>query len=160
MKKIRTVLEQVGPIDFVSDAGQWKVVDPDGQCDYLAASRVLQGNPGMEAVLDIAAEGPLLPEVQQDYLDAFKSLHANRVLQQLEAFRSRSGVSPDLSIRIADAQLRFESLDEEAVRAKCQALIAQQKLGSAQAAFSRFTEEYQRMMGEPFAEDFKDFVKK
>lgn len=160
MKKIRTVLEQVGPIDFVSDAGQWKVVDPDGQCDYLAASRVLQGNPGMEAVLDIAAEGPLLPEVQQDYLDAFKSLHANRVLQQLEAFRSRSGVSPDLSIRIADAQLRFDSLDEEAVRAKCQALIAQKKLGSAQAAFSRFTEEYQRMMGEPFAEDFKDFVKK
>lgn len=160
MKKIRTVLEQVGPIDFVSDAGQWRVVDPDGQCDYLAASRVLQGNPGMEAVLDIAAEGPLLPEVQQDYLDAFKSLHANRVLQQLEAFRSRSGVSPDLSIRIADAQLRFDSLDEEAVRAKCQALIAQKKLGSAQAAFSRFTEEYQRMMGEPFAEDFKDFVKK
>lgn len=160
MKKIRTVLEQVGPIDFVSDAGQWRVVDPDGQCDYLAASRVLQGNPGMEAVLDIAAEGPLLPEVQQDYLDAFKSLHANRVLLQLEAFRSRSGVSPDFSIRIADAQLRFDSLDEEAVRAKCQALIAQKKLGSAQAAFSRFTEEYQRMMGEPFAEDFKDFVKK
>lgn len=160
MKKIRTLLEQVGPIDFVSEAGQWRVVDPEGQCDYLTASRMLQENPAMEAVLDIAAEGPLLPEVQQDYLDAFKSLHANRVLQQLEAIRSRSVQTPELAIRIADAQLRFDSLDEEAVRSKCQALMAQKKLGSAQAAFSRFTEEYQRMMGETFAEDFKDFVKK
>ena len=160
MKKIRTALEQVGPIDFVSEAGQWKVVDPEGLCDYLAASKALQENPGMDAVLAIAAEGPLLPEVQQDYLDAFKSLHANRVLHELEALRSRAGISPDLSIRIADAQLRFDSLDEEAVRAKCQALMAQKKLGSAQAAFSRFTEEFRHMMGEPFAEDFKDFVKK
>lgn len=160
MKKIRTVLEQVGPIDFVSDGGQWKVTDPEGLCDYLLATRILQQQPGLEQVLNIAAEGPLLPEVQQDYLDPFKSLHANRVLQLLEAFREQHALPAEMSIRVADAQLLFDSLDEEAIRAKCQALIAQKKLGSAQAVFSRFTDEYLHVMGEPFGADFKNFVKK
>lgn len=160
MKKVRTVLEQVGPIDFVSDGGQWKVVDTQGLCDYLIASQVLQSGPELETLLDIAGQGPLLPEVQQDYLDAFKSLHANRVLELLESFRLNPGVSPELTIRITDAQLQFDNLDEEVVRAKCQALISQKKVGAAQAVFSRFTEEYQRVMGESYAEDFKDFVKK
>ena len=30
----------------------------------------------------------------------------------------------------------------------------------AQQVFSRFADEFQHMMGEPFAQDFKDFVKK
>ena len=162
MKKIRTALEQVGPIDFVSENGQWKVADENGLCDYLQASAALQHPLPLEDLLRIASEGPLLPELQEDYLDAFKGNYSTLVLQQLERYyESSSGtLSPDTAIRIADAALLFDSLHEEAIRVKCMALISQKKLGSAQAVFTRFTEEFQRMMGEPYGRDFKDFIKK
>lgn len=161
MRKIRTVLEQVGAIDFVSENGLWKVRDEGGLCDYLRVCAALQQPLGLEDLLAIAAEGPLLPELSSDFLDAFKARYANRILERLEEKRKECGsaLSPDLSIRISDAALLFDSLDEEAIRLKCRALIEQKKLGSAQSVFSRFTEEFERVMGEPFSKNFKEFIK-
>ena len=160
MKKIRTVLEQVGSISFVSENGQWKVVDPDGLCDYLQVCQALSQDLSLSQLLEITAEGPLLPEIESDFLDSFKEQYSNRVLDKLDSFRFKPDLPPEQAISLSDAVLLFDSLDEDAVRLKCKALIAQKKLGTAQTVFTRFTEEYQRMMGEPFAADFKDFVKK
>lgn len=160
MKKIRTVLEQVGNISFVSENGQWKVSDPDGLVDYLQVCGALSQELPLPRLLEITSAGPLLPEEQSGFLDNFKEQYANRILDRLDAFRFRPDVPPEQAIPLSDAVLQFDSLDEDAVRLKCQALIAQKKLGSAQAVFTRFAEEYQRVMGEPFSSDFKDFVKK
>lgn len=160
MKKIRTILEQVGNISFVSENGRWKVSDPENLCDYLYACQALETDLSLPLLQEIAGAGPLLPEAQSDYLDSFKELYTNRVLDKLEQFRSLPDLAPDQAIGIADAVLLFDSLDEEAIRLKCQALISQKKLGSAQTVFTRFAEEFQRMMGEPYPADFKDFVKK
>lgn len=159
MKKIRTALEQVGPIDIVSENGQWKVTDANGLCDYLQAFSAMQHQLPLDQLLTLAEEGPLLPDLQEDYLDSFKADYANLVLGELEKHRDEA-LSPDTAIRLADAALLFDSLDEEAIRLKCGALIEQKKLGSAQNVFTRFTEEFGRIMGEPFGQDFKDFVKK
>lgn len=163
MKKVRTVLEQVGRLDFVSEGGQWKVSGDFALCDYLVAVQALrQENLPLEDLLSIAGWGPLLPEIQADYLDPFKSLYADRVLQKLEQVRTSlgDGITPAQSIQLADCALLFDALDEEAIRQKCVSLISLKRLGMAQQVFSRFADEFQHMMGEPFAQDFKDFVKK
>lgn len=161
MKKIRKVLEQVGDIDFVSEGGQWKVSGNTALCDYFVAAEVFQQGSTLEELLEVAAWGPLLPEVQSDYLDPFKSNHTNRVFQGIEHIRQDRGeaLTPVQSEQLADCALLFDSLDEEAIRLKCNALIAQKRLGLARQVFSRFAEEYQRVMGEPFSADFKDFIK-
>lgn len=161
MKKIRTVLEQVGDIDFVSEGGQWKVSGNTALCDYFVATEALQGSYSLEDFLAVAAWGPLLPEVQSDYLDPFKANHTNRVFQGIERIRAQMGeaLTPVQSEQLADCALLYDPLDEEAVRLKCNALIAQKRLGIAQQVFSRFAEEYQRVMGEPFSADFKGFIK-
>ena len=161
MKKIRKVLEQVGDIDFVSEGGQWKVSGNTALCDYFVAAEVFQQESTLEELLEVAAWGPLLPEVQSDYLDPFKSYYTNRVFQGIEHIRQDRGeaLTPVQSEQLADCALLFDSLDEEAIRLKCNALIAQKRLGLARQVFSRFAEEYQRVMGEPFSADFKDFIK-
>lgn len=162
MRKIRTALEPVGDIDFISEGGQWKVSGNMELCDYFVATETLRQGSTMENMLEVATWGPLLPEVQLDYLDSFKSNHTNRVFQGIEAVRKQKGdaLTPVQSEQLADCALLFDSLDEEAIRLKCHALIDQKRLGTAQQVFSRFSEEYRRVMGEPFSINFKDFIKK
>ena len=128
----------------------------------MAVQALRQENLPLEDLLSIAGWGPLLPEIQADYLDPFKSLYADRVLQKLEQVRTSlgDGITPAQSIQLADCALLFDALDEEAIRQKCVSLISLKRLGMAQQVFSRFADEFQHMMGEPFAQDFKDFVKK
>lgn len=162
MKKIRTVLEQVGDLDFVSDGGQWKVSGNTALCDYFVAAEALRQGGTLEELLEVASWGPLLPELQLDFLDPFKSSHTNRVLQGMEHIREQMGsaLTPVQSEQLADCALLFDSLEEDAIRFKCHALIAQKRLGTAQQVFSRFAEEYRQVMGEPFSVDFKAFIKK
>jgi hypothetical protein len=63
-------------------------------------------------------------------------------------------------VRISDCRLLFDSLDEDAVLQKCQALVSLGKVGQAKSVFDHFTSEYKRAMQEEIDEDFTDFIKK
>ena len=158
LRRIRDLLSQVGEISVVQDGGLWKVEEGALLIDYIAAGRALAGE-DEEDILRTASRGALLPEYPFDWLDPFKAAYTDLVLRRLQSL-AESGVSPETAVRIADCRLRFDSLDEEAVGQKCRALIALGRSGTAGAVFARFADEYKRMMGEEFGEDFTGFVKK
>lgn len=158
LKKLRDALEQVGSVSIGQEGGVWRLEDEANLCDYNAAKRKLaQGD--RSQILRVASWGALLPEYQFDWLDPFKAGYADTVLNLLSTIDA-SGVSPEVSLKVADCRLLFDSLDEDAIARKCRSLISLGRSGTAKAVFERFTSDYQRVMGEEFPEDFTAFVKK
>lgn len=158
LKRLRSLLEQIGGVSVISEGGNWRICAESGKVDYMEARRRLsEGN--VQEILKVASWGALLPEYHFEWLDAFKSSYTNLVFSRLDTIVS-SGVSPEMLVRISDCRLLFDSLDEDAVLQKCQALVSLGKVGLAKSVFSRFTSEYKRIMQEEISEDFTDFIKK
>lgn len=158
LRKLRTLLGQVGDILIVSENGACRIEDKDGLCDYLAAQKSLSSGDASE-VLRTASRGALLPEYQFDWLDPVKSRYTNLVFSRLDEIAD-AGASPEMEVRIADCKLLHDTLDEQAVQQKCAALVSLGKVGTAKAVFQRFTDDYKRIMDEEFEGDFTEFVKK
>ena len=158
LSRLRDLLMQVGEFSIVQDGGLWKVDQGQELCDYFPALHALSGDSASD-IIRAASRGALLPEYQFDWLDPFKARYTDLVLSRLTALTEK-GVPAETTVRIADCRLLFDSLDEEAILQKCQALVSLGRVGTSKAVFERFTEEYKRIMGEDFREDFTAFVKK
>lgn len=166
IKKIRNSLKGVGDVDIVTHRGNWYVSDENGLCDWLVCTKSLDepvaanaSDAEIEKMISLARRGTLLPGMRADWVDSFKAHYTDRIISRLQALRSAaSDLSPEMQIRLADAVLLFDSLDEESIRAKCRALIRLKRLGSAQKVYANFIDEYERLMGEKYSSDFRDFV--
>lgn len=158
LKKLRDALEQVGSVSILQDGGVWKIEDGTSLCDFFVAKQRLGRGEGSD-VLGVASWGPLLPEYQFEWLDPFKAAYTDTIIGQLSSIAS-SGVSPAVLLRIAECRLLFDSLDEDAILLKCQALVSLGRSGTASSVFQRFTADYLNVMGEEFPKDFTSFLKK
>lgn len=168
IKKIRTCINSVGNIEIASSNGNWSIRTDDSLCDWFSTMSLLETLPAEDAtaeqlnmLIDTAMSGPLLPDMRYEWTDRFKAQYADLMISCLaKVCKSNSHAqSPDMRIRLADAILMFDSLDEYAVKTKCRALIVQKRLGIAQSTFKNFTQEYYRLMGEEFTTRFNEFVR-
>lgn len=161
--KLRKLLSMVGDIPIVTDGRLWMIKDTQCLCDYMTVKqRLHNGTP--ESILTAAMAGPLLPEYHFEWLDAFKSEYTDIVISCLADIPRLTDIpgappSPERMIQIAEARLKFDFLDEDAVRLKCQALISLSRTGTAKSVFGYFSEEYAAVMGEPLGINFSDFLK-
>lgn len=168
IKKLRTCIAEVGEIEICSTKGNWSLNIDDSLCDWFRYIKELEGisienitGEQVSRLLRIASHGPLLPDMRYEWTDRFKAHYTDLMIATLEKIRddARHPLSSDMQIRIADAILTFDSLDEDAVKQKCKALIAQKRLGSAESTFKNFTQEYHRLMGEEYSVSFNEFVR-
>ena len=72
---------------------------------------------------------------------------------------SQHPLSASDRILLGELILGFDSLDEEAVRMKCGALMESKRYGAAQDCYKAFVQRYVQMMGEEFRTPFSDFIK-
>ena len=158
ISRLRVLLSQVGEITIAQDGGLWRIEDGAGLCDYIVAIHRIEGEDASLA-LRTASWGPLLPEYHYEWLDSAKARYTDLVLSRLDSMADDAAANPELAVRVADCRLLFDTLDEDAVRSKCQALVTLGRVGTAKAVFERFTSEYKNIMGEEFSKDFTSFLK-
>ena len=159
IRKLRKLLAEVGNISIVSDTGVWTIKDESALCDYMVARQKLRSGK-RDDIIDVAMRGQLLPEYHFDWMDSFKAGYTDLVISSLSDNFSPESSSPELIVRVADARLKFDSLDEDAVLMKCRACISMGKAGTAKAVFEHFIDEYKTVMGEQFGTGFSEFLKK
>lgn len=168
IKKLRNVLQEVGEMEISSANGNWAVTSSGETCDWHRHLSMLESldirnltGGQIEEVLRTASKGQLLPEMRYDWTDRFKAQYTECIINTLNKINEayRKALSYQQQIRIADAILLFDSLDEDAVKAKCRALISQKRLGIAESTFKNFTQEYRRLMGEDYITNFTEFIK-
>jgi two-component SAPR family response regulator len=154
--KLRTLLAKVGTAHVSSKSSYWKLeLGPDVFCDYaalLATGRELQRRQGdpevIESLVALASLGKLLPCTQTEWSDGYKADFSARLIEQLMEAASRPEVeaNPALSLRIADAILTHDSLDEDAMRLKCGALVKMGKKNQAKQEYNLFVAEFKKAL--------------
>ena len=164
--RLRLLLESVSPdIKVLSENGVWRICCDESLCDYFRNMRILNdascSKDKVRELVAIARQGTLLPGIQTEWSDSFKSLYDNRILERLCGLRDNPAINSDPKrlIVIADAILGFDSLDEVTVKVKCRALMSQRKFGLAKAVFDKFSKEYTVTMGEEYPRNFTEFVR-
>lgn len=169
LSKLRTILEQVGEISIDNQNSYWTIqMDESVYCDYSEILQLINklDNPeernldDIRKMLSIALTGELLPNMQIEWSDSFKSSFSNIIidllLSILEQFDSKMDLQMKLSL--ADAIFIHDSLNEDALRLKCSVLKKLGKNKLAKNIYDSFVKEYKLLFGDNFKYSFEDIV--
>ena len=160
LRKLRILLEKVGDVEVVSDAGFLCIRWHEGVfCDYRMALDCIRqfkenGDHGddklLNQILEILLYGPLLSNTIVDWLDEFKDSYSSLSIDLLRNLLDVQRNNYDTVLRIADILFLHDPLNEEALAAKCSILFIQGKKGIAKSVYDRFCKEYKDSLGEEY----------
>lgn len=160
LRKLRVLLEKVGDVEVVSDAGFLCIRWGEGVfCDYWVVLDCIRqfkenGEHGddelLNQILEILLYGPLLSNTIVDWLDEFKDSYSSLSIDLLRNLLELQRNDYDTVLRIADILFLHDPLNEEALAAKCSILFIQGKKGIAKSVYDRFCKEYKDSLGEEY----------
>jgi hypothetical protein len=161
--KLKTLLEQVGECKISKDTGYWKFefTPSDMHVDYydylkLSDSKLLNTKEGMKALLKIVRPGPVLQNIEAEWLDNYKSEISNDIIDSIIGYITGSGMKdePDFIIHLANSVFHFDPVSEESMIIKCKQLVKLGKHSLAKKAYERFVKEYKNLYGEVYPKSF------
>lgn len=169
IRKLRLLLQEVGDIDISNKEGYWKLVP--GKIvfsDYIETLRLIKEIKAVKGddvndvwhLLELLSYGVLLPNIQQEWIDSFKTDFSDTVIDILIFLlnKERYMDMPTLRLQIADTILIYDTISEEAIKTKCELLYILGKKGSAKTAFDNFVKEYKLLLGEPYPHSFNSII--
>lgn len=163
MSRLKSLLKNFGGISIYYEKGLWYMnMDTGVRCDYMEIWHLLKACSGkrrpdrqsLERIAALGCRGALLPEVTDEWMDHFKSEYSTLLSDVISSAWEMPEVSqdPKLILKLADAMLANDSIDEPAVRQKCRALFRLGRKDASRQCYENFRREYTAMMGE--APDF------
>lgn len=171
MRKLRVLLQTVGNTDINNDNSYWTIsISPDVFSDYWEALKLIKKIQSdnaalpddMSRLLELLSYGPMLPNIQFEWVDSFKNDFANSVIDVLLDFVNSStntyANNQDFRLKIADAILKMDPINDDAIAIKCNALFKMGKRGLAKTAFDNFNKEYKLLLGEDYKGSLKNFL--
>lgn len=170
--KLRLVLKKVGDIAILNKNDYWSVaVDDTVQCDYKYTMDLIAQvrrektitKEQLDKLLKYSSGGLLLPNLQAEWLDAYKSEYTNLIIETLQTISRWDSVKNDLDIllKISEVVLIHDNIDEEAVKMKCFALFRLGKKGQSKQCFEKFLKDYKVLLDSEYSEEnFKTFISK
>ena len=170
MHKLRQLLQKVGETDISGENSYWHLeLQSDVFCDYsmlLQVCREVEESrdrdpEALDTLIRLASLGKLLPNIQADWIDAYKSEFSIRLIEQLIQISRYDSVreNPPMLFRIAEAILMHDNLDEDAIRMKCTALVRMGKKNQAKQVYDAFVEEFRKALDSEPDFDLADILK-
>ncbi len=163
MSKLRNILERIGDVKILNQKGFWSIcIEDDTICDYMEAKRLFAEQAGnedtLERLVELLLRGAVLPNVEDDWVDTFKSDFSNKTIDFLSGLLKRSDISDSFMIRIADTLFLHDFINEDALKAKCSILYKQGKKGLAKTVYDAFCKNYQSSLGTSFPVSMLDLI--
>ena len=163
ISKLRAMLEKVGDVKIVSkDHSYWHMVFGENvQCDYIDAMNLLGNSTSQESVaqlLDLLQHGPLLPGVEYEWIDEFKTQMSDKVIDNLGKLLKRDDISDEMKLSIADTLLQHDYINEQAMETKCSILASKGKIGIAKSIYDNFCREYRHSLDIDYPRSFRDII--
>jgi len=170
ISKIRLILSSISKFEISNENSYWTIdFKDDAFCDYnhsLVLIKSIQKNADISSeqvtsLLQIISAGELLPNIQEDWMDNFKSEYSNLVIDVFLLIKDYKNLAdnPKLLIQIADTILLLDTLNEEALHLKCKSLIKLGRIKIAMDVFNSFCKEYKLVLNENFECSFDSFIK-
>ncbi|MCX6309241.1 MAG: hypothetical protein NTY32_10585 [Bacteroidia bacterium] len=168
MSKLRLLIKNVGDVELINQNNYWSVnIGKDVFCDYKNAMYLMnllkkQQDPTIELVnefVSLASRGVLLPNLHEEWVDTFKGDYTNLIIETLTSLLQKNEIKSDpiLVLRITDAVLKHDSIDEDIAKIKVSILYKLGKKSQAKQCFEKFAEDYKNLMGVAYKESFEHF---
>ena len=166
--KIKGLLAELGGIELDKKTGNWEITF-DPQIVYLDYAKFLQITSGSKSTVSredisqlkhIVNHGTFLPNLEYEWLDAFKGEISNKVIDSFLAYSQ--GLSPEKDaeelIELADHIFLFDSIDESAMIMKCKSLHHLGKHSLAKQTYESFSKKYEDLFSENYALSFSQVL--
>ena len=159
LSKLRSLLKKVGDMEIKNKKGYWTIVmGKNVLCDYTEAMHLFTSlktsnfndKEQTNRLLEILLRGVLLPDVEIDWLDNFKSDFSNLtidVLAKLVREKDHHQLSDALWLKIADILFLHDLLNEDALYIKSFILFRSGKKGIVKSVYDNFCKEYKNLLG-------------
>lgn len=171
IKRLRSLLEQIGSIKVIHSNGYWTIELSDSvfydykevrdQLEFIQKTADSQSENEINLVLQQITSGLLLPSIQNEWIDEYKSEYTNIVIEtlrqllEIDKFKS----SGEFRLRICNAILLFDTLDEDALIEKCKVLYELGRKGQAKSTYDTYCKNYRTLLNTNFKIPFKEIIK-
>lgn len=157
IRKLRIILEKIGDVTISNKNSYWSLyLGENIVCDYKEVMVVLKklkdnkaiSNRAIEYVLGLASGGLLLPNINAEWADDYKSEYTDLITDVLIKATTMPDIKDDskLLLQIANIILLHDSIDEDAIRIKCRILFQSGQKGASKQCFDKFQAEYIRIL--------------
>lgn len=164
--KLKSLLEELNGIQLEKDSIYWYLLfDRGASCDYLSVCKFLELAKENRAIalkassfpIKLLSE-PLLPFVEEVWLDSFKANYSNMLIETMIFLSKRKDIASndELLGQIAQVIFSHDKTDEYALKLKCQVLYRNGKTGMAKAAYDSFCAEYKNLLEVDYPKSFKE----
>jgi DNA-binding SARP family transcriptional activator len=161
--KLRNILAEIGGCELTKKTGYWKIISESKQnkSDYInflnitASTRNLTKQK-INQLIKITEKGAFLHNVQYQWLDEFKALVSEKIIDTLIEYANACDikVDADFIIHLANCVFNFDLINEDAMILKCKAEYCMGKHSLAKATYERFFKEYRTMYGQEYEKSF------
>lgn len=169
LSKLRVLLEKVGDIEIINKNGSWTIRLGDGViCDYLEAMRYFieimnesaTSRDNLNKLLELLLRGMLLPNVETDWVDNFKSNFSSQTIDALTNLLKDKGQNfdNDFKLQIADTIFLHDYINEDALYIKCSILCNSGKRGLAKNIYDNFCKEYYNLLNTEYKRSLSEVV--
>lgn len=159
IRKLRILLDKVGDISFQKTNMYWQVyMGKDVYCDYISILLLLDmvkreetvSLDMLDKILEVASAGILLPNLDEEWLDTYKSSYSALLISVLVDISKQENMQKDIQrlMRIADVILVHDNLDEYSIKIKCRCLYLQGQKGMSKQFYDKFCEDYRSILNE------------
>lgn len=169
INKIRKFLSNVEGITIEFSDKLWFIeIDNGAKCDYaeylklyssFKAGKILNGS-SVDYILNVFDGGEFLKGISYEWLESIKFAINNEVIGFLKSFFDHQEIKskPEKIIRICDTILKFDCVEQDAVKIKIKTLIEMGKVHNAKSSFHLFVADYKKLYDENFPLSFEGFI--
>lgn len=169
ISKLRNAIEEVGGLEILSENSYWKLkMSSNIYCDYLRVLNIISKKENEEidvnSIIELSGlleNGELLPNLQEDWIDFYKSQYTDKVIDFLVKIIFREELKDDNKslMFIANSIFSLDSLNEDALMVKCQILQKKGKGSIAINTYKSFCKEYLSLLNTDYQISFNDILK-
>lgn len=164
LSKLRSILEKLGNVTILNHNSYINILFQEHtHCDYIDAVRLfndIENEENIEKLIELLLYGPLLPDVENEWIDSFKNNFSNMTIDLLTQLLKKNNVPDNMKLKIAETLFQHDYLNEEALKMKCYILYKQGKTGIAKSIYDTFCKEYYHSIGTEYDVPLKDLISK
>lgn len=168
--KLRSILQDLGGVEIIHENSHWKIKSELSTfCDYTFINNILDHSPDKQLnntetlihLLVYLKRGELLPDIETEWLDRFKSEFTTKIVHFLELQLQKEEIlhQTGIAMEVVNTLLIFDPFNETAIKYKCRILNKMGERGLALKTYNEFTARYLTVFNEEFKQTFKQLLK-
>ena len=162
IKRLRLLLEQVGSIQVIHSNGYWTIeLAHSVTCDYQEVRKLIDlihqspkaiSEDKIVLLIEHLKSGALLPSIQSEWMDGYKSEYTNKAIDTLRKILEieRFTTPSELKLKVCNAIVALDPLDEDALVDKCRILYALGRKGQAKNTYDIYCKNYLALLNSEF----------